>query len=267
MSFADDATVGPFGDDGGTRQATRQLHGRSSTAPSCSRPTSSRPTRQRSGPRSRGDGTDAGSPNSGSGNCSLVVGVVRDFKNHPDDGNTGHPDFDDYMGFSPTTGLVEAQLGSDEKPVYTGKCMAGGSFLDCIAGAQVTSATTFDQWYRYTAGRQQAVPRLPRVRPQRRNGYTFDSEEYFPLDGAGWGNDAMGDDGKMHNFGFTTELHLSFTYKGGETSPRGRRRRVGLHRRQAGRRSRRSPLGRDRHGQHGYSRGPRLSDSISSRAE
>jgi hypothetical protein len=28
---------------------------------------------------------------------------------------------------------------------------------------------------------------------------------------------ATGDDGKMHNFGFTTDLHLKFACKGGET--------------------------------------------------
>jgi fibro-slime domain-containing protein len=224
-SFADDATVGPSGDDGGTLF----MQGDSGTTGtpivdfdgSVVLPANFVATDKGGyalGPSIEGDGTDAGlTANTGSANCSLVVGVVRDFKNQPDDGNTGHPDFDDYMGFSPTTGLVEAQLGSDKKPVYTGKCISGGSFsLDCITGAQITSATTFDQWYRYTAGVNK--PYLVYLEFVPNGGvFTFDSEEYFPLDDAGWGNDAMGDDGKMHNFGFTTELHLSFTYKGGET--------------------------------------------------
>jgi fibro-slime domain-containing protein len=170
------------------------------------------------GPSIEGAGADAGVPeNSGSANCSLVVGVVRDFKNQSDDGNTGHPDFGTYGNVAPVTGLVQTQLGADLKPVYTGKCMAGGSFsLDCIAGTEVTSATTFDQWYRYTAGVNK--PYLVYLQFVPNSGvFTFDSEEYFPLDNAGWGNNATGDDGKMHNFGFTTELHLSFTYKGGET--------------------------------------------------
>src|SRR5262249_23676205 len=38
-----------------------------------------------------------------------------------------------------------------------------------------------------------------------------------PLDGAGWGNSGFGDDGKEHNFGFTTELHTQFRYDGGES--------------------------------------------------
>jgi fibro-slime domain-containing protein len=30
---------------------------------------------------------------------------------------------------------------------------------------------------------------------------------------------ARGEDGQMHNFGFTTELHTKFRYQGGETFP------------------------------------------------
>jgi fibro-slime domain-containing protein len=41
---------------------------------------------------------------------------------------------------------------------------------------------------------------------------TFQSHEYFPLDGMGWGNE-----GKAHNFAFTTEIHTKFKYGGGET--------------------------------------------------
>jgi fibro-slime domain-containing protein len=47
--------------------------------------------------------------------------------------------------------------------------------------------------------------------------YTFDSESYYPLDDAGWGNDADDENGKLRNFGFTTEVHLAFAYEGGET--------------------------------------------------
>jgi fibro-slime domain-containing protein len=40
---------------------------------------------------------------------------------------------------------------------------------------------------------------------------------YFPLDGQGWNDQARGYDRQQHNFGFTTEIHTSFTYNGGET--------------------------------------------------
>jgi len=45
---------------------------------------------------------------------------------------------------------------------------------------------------------------------------TFASSHFFPLDGAGWGNSAKGNDNKEHNFHFTTELHTQFKYAGGE---------------------------------------------------
>ena len=66
--------------------------------------------------------TQAIPQNTGSANCSLVTGVVRDFKNRPDDGNTGHPDFGIFSGIVPTPGLVPTPLGSDSKPVFAGIC-------------------------------------------------------------------------------------------------------------------------------------------------
>jgi fibro-slime domain-containing protein len=162
---------------------------------------------------------DAGAlENNGTANCSLVTGVVRDFKNVADDNNTGHPDFNAFLGGPPTTGLVNKALGTDRKPVYAGNCGAGTSIFTpgCPAGQMVTTQANFDQWYRYAPGINK--PFLVYLEFVPNNGvYTFDSEFYFPLDGAGWGNNATGDDGKSHNFGFTTELHLAFTYKGGET--------------------------------------------------
>lgn len=166
-----------------------------------------------------GTGSDAGAPvNSGSSNCSLVVGVVRDFKNKDDDNGTGDPDFGVFSGpLGPTTGLVMADLGADQKPVFAGNCANGTTFsLQCPNGQQLTTQANFDEWYRYTANVNK--PYLVYLEFVPNNGvYTFDSEEYFPLDDAGWGDNAEGDDNKQHNFGFTTEVHLTFTYNGGET--------------------------------------------------
>jgi fibro-slime domain-containing protein len=45
----------------------------------------------------------------------------------------------------------------------------------------------------------------------------FASALYFPVDNQGFGNfNDYGEDGKSHNFGFTTELHTKFKYQGGE---------------------------------------------------
>lgn len=165
----------------------------------------------------QGDGADAGvSENTTSASCNLVVGVVRDFKDAPDDNDTGHPDFDTFMGDArPTTGLVNAMLGADLKPVFANHCAATTTNATCINGQQMTTQANFDQWYRFTANVNKPFLVYLQFVP---NGsvFTFQSDEYFPLDDAGWGNNALGDDNKMHNFGFTTELHLEFTYKGGE---------------------------------------------------
>jgi fibro-slime domain-containing protein len=163
---------------------------------------------------------DAGDPiNSGSANCSLITGVVRDFKNQADDNGTGHPDFGTYSGSSPTTGLVLATLGTDLKPVFAGSCGPGSVPIltaGCPWGQMVSTKANFDQWYRYTSNVNK--PFLVYLEFVPNTGvYTFDSEYYFPLDGAGWGNNAADDKGTQHNFGFSTELHLKFTYKGGET--------------------------------------------------
>ena len=42
--------------------------------------------------------------------------------------------------------------------------------------------------------------------------FTFQSTAFFPLDGQGWGNQ-----GRPHNYHFTTEVHTEFRYNGGET--------------------------------------------------
>ena len=168
------------------------------------------------GPAILGSGTDGGIiENAGSANCSLITGVVRDFKNQPDNGGTGHPDFDALTGFAVTAGLVQTQLGRDLKPVFADTCDTAHPCLLGI-GNQMTTQANFDQWYRYTPNVNKPFLVYLQFVP---NGavYTFQSDLYFPLDNAGWGNNATGDDGKLHNFGFTTELHVKFKYKGGET--------------------------------------------------
>jgi fibro-slime domain-containing protein len=171
------------------------------------------------GPSITTGGLDAGVvENSGTANCSLVTGVVRDFKDLPDDNGTGDPDFDAFSGLTPTTGLVLKPLGTDLKPVYAGNCGAGSTIFTsgCPYGQMLTTQANYNEWYRYAPNVNKPFLVYLEFVP---NGsvYTFDSEEYFPLDNAGWGNNATGDDGKPHNYGFTTEVHLEFTYKGGET--------------------------------------------------
>jgi fibro-slime domain-containing protein len=130
----------------------------------------------------------------------------------------GHPDFQ-----IPTPnddpGIVTNTLGADGKPVYA---HPGGTTLT------TTGQANFNEWYNDTPGVN--IPFLVALHfvpnPQQgTNVMTFaaslnnttaaiQNSSYFPLDNQGWGNEGATPD---HNFSFTTEIHTSFTYNGGET--------------------------------------------------
>ena len=167
------------------------------------------------GPPVTGAGTmDTGISNQGG--CGVIVGVVRDLKGN--DETMGHPDFERFSGKG-TIGLVSATLGADQKPVYVPLCEAANPpRASCPDGQQTTGKTNYDQWYRATAGVNQPYLMYFMFQMQPGTGViTFDSQHFFPLDTAGFMSAARGDDGQMHNFGFTTELHTKFRYQGGET--------------------------------------------------
>jgi fibro-slime domain-containing protein len=145
-----------------------------------------------------------------------MTAVVRDFRGSNE--TDGHPDFESFEGKAPTTGLLAEQLGSDSKPVYASHCEATPDKALCPFGQMTTSEQAFDQWYRTTPGVNDAYVVYLMFQA---NGdvYTFQSNEFFPLDGSstatlpGKGNHKMKYE---HDFGFTTELHAEFLYKGGE---------------------------------------------------
>jgi fibro-slime domain-containing protein len=131
--------------------------------------------------------------------CVGLYGIVRDFKmgNHPG----GHPDFETAMS-GDDHGIVAVDLGADSKPVYA---HPGGTT------PSTHGKGPFDQWYNDVPGVNQTfVLALHLV--QQNNIYTFQADQFFPLDGQGFGNE-----GEPHNFSFTTEIHTAFTYKGGES--------------------------------------------------
>jgi fibro-slime domain-containing protein len=167
------------------------------------------------GPPVTGDGSDAGVvQNGGSQSCALITGVVRDFRSTGLEQN-GHPDFETFSGGDKTPGLVQNALGTDRKPVYNNECDDNGSpNPPCVYGQQMTTKANFDQWYRATDTVN--LPYLVYLQfVPNGNVFTFQSDEYFPLDNAGWGNTPG--QNPPHNFSFTTELHLKFAYNGGET--------------------------------------------------
>jgi fibro-slime domain-containing protein len=168
------------------------------------------------GPAITADGGDAGVVQNGSSqSCALLTGIVRDFRSTGYQ-NPGHPDFEVFNGQGPTLGLVKPDLGTDRKPVYAGECDNNGSANPpCPYGQQMTTQANFDQWYRFT--QDVNLPYLVYLEAVPTGAvYTFQSDNYFPLDNAGFGN-IQTKGGLNHNFSFTTELHLKFSYKGGET--------------------------------------------------
>lgn len=151
-----------------------------------------------SGDDDDGDGGSDGDGGGGNGDggdeeCGQLTAVLRDMK-------AEHPDFEDALGAD--RGIVAVDLGVDDKPVY-----ASGTTTPTTTGA-----ANFDQWYRDTAGVNMRFEQ-PLVLDETSPGtFVFEDPDFFPLDGLGW----PGEEVEGHNFHFTTEIHGTFRYRGGE---------------------------------------------------
>ena len=149
---------------------------------------------------------------------STLWGIARDFigynqvaTNPP---GMAHPDFGSHYCCGNPLGTVLATLGADDKPVYNPANVAG----DYGAGVGLTGPDAFAQWYNDTPGVNMTYLVGFRLVPAADGmSRVFASKLYFPVDNEGFGNfNDYGEDGKSHNFGFTTELHTKFKYQGGE---------------------------------------------------
>ena len=120
--------------------------------------------------------------------------TVRDFR-------ADHPDFESFTSETGLKGIVEVALGPDMKPVYASDGPT----------AQTSGPGNYAQWYNNTPDTNIAfavdLP-LTEVTPGL---FSFESAAFFPIDDQGWGNQ-----GNPHNFHFTTEIHTTFNYQGGE---------------------------------------------------
>ncbi len=145
-------------------------------------------------------GADTGSGNGrDGGQCGQIVAVIRDF-------DRSHPDMERSVS-GLVEGLVESNVGVDRKPVY-----AHG---DRERGA-ISGQGSFDQWYRDVDGinmRFEVPLPLTEESPGR---FVFDDSDFFPLDDMGFGNSGEDNGGNERNFHFTTEIHTTFLYEGGE---------------------------------------------------
>lgn len=168
-------------------------------APGCVSPTSSEeevcPTTSAASSGAGGSGGDGGA--GGAAACGKVVhAVIRDFK-------PNHPDFEHFEG--ELKGIVKSDLGSDGKPVYA----------HSGATAVTTSPERFNQWYRDVEGVNQSFPFALAFTRESSGKLVYDAPSFFPIDGKGFGNYTSSPCGG-HNYHFTTEIHSTFTYKGGE---------------------------------------------------
>lgn len=134
-----------------------------------------------------------------------LTGTVRDFHyfNTSEPPLAGHIDFENAGGFDP--GIVEDTIGPDRKPVYTGE-----------AGNPTThGADAFNQWYNDTPGvNLSTVYAIDLTETAPNSGiYSYQNFNFFPIDNQLGGNQGN----PSHNYGFTYELHTTFTYAAGQT--------------------------------------------------
>jgi fibro-slime domain-containing protein len=124
---------------------------------------------------------------------TTILAVIRDFK--ADGQNFEGVDIGDDKN------MVLPTLGADRKPVFA----AVGPTPTVKDPAQ------FADWYRTVDGVNKAY-KLELWFGPNGGASSFQSTDFFPLDGKGWQDEVFG-----HNFFFTTEIHTQFKYEGGES--------------------------------------------------
>ena len=139
-----------------------------------------------------GDGT--GSNPADAQSCDSLAVTFRDF-------TSSHPDFEKTV--ADDRGVVAAMLGTDHKPVYV---PAGVS-----PGGTISGPASYDQWYRDVPGTNMTFMQQLPLTQNPPGTFVYDNQAFFPLDGMGFPETFDG-----HNFHFTTEIHTSFVYRGGE---------------------------------------------------
>jgi fibro-slime domain-containing protein len=127
--------------------------------------------------------------------CGQLVATIRDFSDQ-------HADFEKlpYVTGKVELGLVKPTLDKDKKPVYA---FDKATFI--------TSQDTFSQWYRDVNGVNQKFSVTLQMQETSPGIFVYDNDLFFPIEDKGFGNQ-----GRNHNFHFTTEIRGGFAYKGGE---------------------------------------------------
>jgi fibro-slime domain-containing protein len=157
--------------------------------------------------------------------CESVLELtIRDF-------TPTHPDFEAYRGLNDIgCGMVAPAIGAAAKPTFVSGIgtqkrvilgdFSNATFMSCAdwngwtPDVVITSAASFDQWYRDVEGVNQTftVPITLTDLGDGSGNLAYDSKAFFPIDGMGFGNTPN----QQHNFHFTTEGHVTFEYIKGQ---------------------------------------------------
>jgi fibro-slime domain-containing protein len=159
------------------------------------------------------DGSDGSGGSNGSGDpqCGTLLATIHDFKASAEPG--GHPDFEPGDVSFPgqlVTGLVEDTIVAGGVPVLV-------TAQQNNAAAFTHTKADFAKWYVDDPINEKIELPLPLTEtPPGSGSYTYSSNAYFPIDGMGFGNFQCPNNGPNHNYHFTTRLHATFVYQGGE---------------------------------------------------
>jgi fibro-slime domain-containing protein len=164
---------------------------------------------------------------------SALMGVVRDFRFY----EAGNPMTDMDFENPPVNArggwddrAITMSQASDGTPAYAGDPTQGT--LTTYGDGQTGDALTeFNDWYHDVPGINIHVDYPLPIVPNAAGSYGYDSAQqgalydpsnpdagrgFFPVDDGTPYATAFGNQGLLHNYSFTFELHTVFTYKGGE---------------------------------------------------
>jgi fibro-slime domain-containing protein len=178
---------------------------------------------------------DAGAHDANPSTPGTLTAIVRDFRVYDASNPTTNPDFENppfnvgndgqpspgYKGSWYDTAIVTDLLGADGTPSY--KPATGGTVT-------THGASSFAQWYHDVPGTNVHVEYPLPLKPRGAGVYGYDSVTdgvpydvpgttgggFFPIDDGSAYATPFGNQGMVHNYSFTVEIHTVFTYQGGE---------------------------------------------------
>jgi fibro-slime domain-containing protein len=166
-------------------------------------------------PADGGGAPDAGT--AGTPACYMQA-IIRDFRAANSASGMRHQDFQDPMA-----------NGSDVCPGMLNDTLSVVGLYATPTLKQLTAKpcpgvrnswpqiTKFDDWYQNKAGVNLVFDVQIPLYDTGRGTVRFKSDAFFPVDDKGFADKLNGDDGKPHNFSFTTHVLRHFTYKKGQT--------------------------------------------------